>query len=49
MKPQNYIHVASNEATLINGVNGFDRRGKPTLRIEGITVNYPLVIEVVDE
>ncbi len=36
-------------ATVINGVDGFGRRGKSTLRIEGISVNYPLVIEVVDE
>src|SRR3954471_13155142 len=35
--------------TVINGVDGFGRRGKSTLRIEGISVNYPLVIEVVDE
>lgn len=34
---------------MINGVDGFGRRGKSTLRIEGISVNYPLVIEVVDE
>jgi len=34
---------------VINGVDGFGRRGKSTLRIEGISVNYPLVIEVVDE
>ncbi|MDQ3885231.1 MAG: DUF190 domain-containing protein [Thermoproteota archaeon] len=36
-------------ATVINGVDGFGRRGKSTLRIEGISVNYPLVIEGVDE
>ena len=36
-------------ATVINGVDGFGRRGKSTLRIEGISVNYPLVLEVVDE
>ena len=34
---------------MINGVDGFGRRGKSTLRIEGISVNYPLVIEVIDE
>jgi uncharacterized protein len=33
-------------ATVINGVDGFGRRGKSTWRIEGISVNYPLVIEV---
>lgn len=36
-------------ATVINGVDGFGRRGKSTLHIEGIAVNHPLVIEVVDE
>jgi PII-like signaling protein len=35
-------------AIVINGVDGFGRRGKSTLRIEGISVNYPLIIEVVD-
>lgn len=35
--------------TVINGVDGVGRRGKSTLRIEGIPVNYPLVIEVIDE
>lgn len=36
-------------ATVINAVDGFGRRGKSTLRIEGISINYPLVIEVVEE
>jgi uncharacterized protein len=36
-------------ATVINEVDTLRRRGKSTLRIEGISVNYPLVIEVVDE
>jgi PII-like signaling protein len=36
-------------ATVINGVDGFGRHGKSTLRIEGISVNYPLLIEVIDE
>jgi uncharacterized protein len=35
-------------ATVINGVDGFGRRGKSTLHIEGISINFPLVIEVVD-
>jgi uncharacterized protein len=34
---------------VINEVDALRRRGKSTLRIEGISVNYPLVIEVVDE
>jgi hypothetical protein len=36
-------------ATVINAVDGFGRRGKSTLHIEGISMNYPLVIEVVEE
>lgn len=36
-------------ATVVNAVDGFGRRGKATARIEGISMNYPLVIEVVEE
>jgi uncharacterized protein len=36
-------------ATVENAVDGFGRRGKSTLHIEGISINYPLVIEVVEE
>jgi PII-like signaling protein len=36
-------------ATVINAVDGFGRRGKSTLHVEGISINFPLVIEVVDE
>lgn len=36
-------------ATIWTGVNGFGKRGKSTLHIEGITVNMPLIIEVIDE
>ena len=36
-------------ATVINGVDGFGRRGKSSLRLEGISIIYPLVIEVIDE
>ena len=36
-------------ATVVNAVDGFGRRGKSTLRIEGISINYPLVIEGVEE
>jgi PII-like signaling protein len=32
-------------ATVVNAVDGFGRRGKSTLRIEGISINYPLVIQ----
>lgn len=36
-------------ATVVNAVDGFGRRGRSTLHIEGISMNYPLIIEVVDE
>jgi hypothetical protein len=29
-------------------VNGFGKRGKSTLHLEGVTVNMPLIIEVID-
>lgn len=35
-------------ATVWTGVDGFGKRGKSTLHIEGIAVNMPLVIEVID-
>lgn len=36
-------------ATVWAGVNGFGKRGKSTMHIEGISVNMPLIIEVIDE
>jgi len=36
-------------ATVWTGVNGFGKRGKSTLHLEGVSVNMPLIIEVVDE
>lgn len=36
-------------ATAWTGVNGFGKRGKSTLHLEGVTVNMPLIIEVIDE
>ena len=35
-------------ATVWTGVGGFGKRGKSTLHLEGVTVNMPLIIEVVD-
>jgi uncharacterized protein len=35
-------------ATVINGVDGFGRHGESKLHIEGVSISYPLVIEVVD-
>jgi len=36
-------------ATIWTGVDGFGKRGKSTLKLEGVTVNMPLIIEVIDE
>lgn len=36
-------------ATVVNAIDGFGRRGRSTLHTEGISMNYPLIIEVVDE
>ncbi|MEM2098187.1 MAG: DUF190 domain-containing protein [Candidatus Bathyarchaeia archaeon] len=36
-------------ATVWTGVNGFGKRGKSTLQLEGVTVNMPMIIEVIDE
>lgn len=36
-------------ATIWTGINGFGKRGKSTLQLEGISVNMPLLIEVIDE
>jgi PII-like signaling protein len=36
-------------ATVWTGVGGFGKRGKSTLRIEGVFINMPMIIEVVDE
>jgi uncharacterized protein len=40
-------HIAG--ATVWTGVNWFGKRGKSTLHLEGVSVNMPLVIEVIDE
>ena len=36
-------------ATVWLGVDGFGRRGKSITHLEGITMNQPLMIEVVDD
>ena len=36
-------------ATVWTGVDGFGKRGKSTLHIEGVSVNMPMIIEVVDK
>lgn len=36
-------------ATVWTGVDGFGKRGRSKVQIEGLTMNMPLLIEVVDE
>lgn len=42
------IKAGVSGATVWTGVDGFGKRGKSTLHLEGVTVNMPLIIEVVD-
>ena len=39
-------HIAG--ATVWTGVDGFGKRRRSTIQIEGITVNMPLIMEVID-
>ena len=43
------IKAGVSGATVWTGVDGFGKRGKSTLKREGVTVNMPLIIEVIDE
>ena len=43
------IKAGVSGATVWTGVDGFGKRGKSTLKMEGVTVNMPLIIEVIDE
>ena len=36
-------------ATVRTGMAGFGKRGKSNFQIEGISINMPLVIEIIDE
>ena len=36
-------------ATVWTGVDGFGKRRRFTLKLEGVTINMPMVIEVIDE
>ncbi|MGI0101792.1 MAG: DUF190 domain-containing protein [Nitrosotalea sp.] len=36
-------------ATVWTGVSGYGKRGKSNFQIEGISVNMPLIIEVIDD
>ena len=37
------------EATVWLGVDGFGKSGKSTLHLEGLTINQPMMIDVVEE
>jgi hypothetical protein len=43
------ISAGVSGATVWTGVDGFGKRGKSTLKLEGVTVNMPIIIEVIDE
>ena len=43
------IKAGVSGATVWTGFDGFGKRGKSTLKREGVTVNMPLIIEVIDE
>ncbi len=36
-------------STVWAGVDGFGKRRRSTIRLEGITINMPLIIEIIDE
>ena len=40
-------HVAG--ATVWTGVDGFGKRKRSTIKLEGLTINMPMVIEIIDE
>lgn len=36
-------------ATVWTGVDGFGKRRRSTITLEGITINMPMIIEIIDE
>lgn len=42
------INAGVSGATVWTGVDGFGKRGRSTTKIEGITINLPMVIEIID-
>ncbi|HUK85664.1 MAG TPA: DUF190 domain-containing protein [Candidatus Acidoferrum sp.] len=42
------VNAGVSGATVWTGVDGFGKRGKSTMKLEGVTVNMPLIIEVID-
>jgi PII-like signaling protein len=43
------VHSGISGATVWAGVDGFGKRGRSKVQIEGVTFNMPLVIEVIEE
>jgi PII-like signaling protein len=43
------IRAKVSGATVWTGVDGFGKRHRSTIHLEGITMNMPLVIEVIEE
>lgn len=43
------IHNKIAGSTAWTGVDGFGKRRSSTIHLEGITINMPLVIEIIDE
>ena len=44
-----FVQSGITGATVWTGVNGFGKRGRSKVQIEGITFNMPLIIEVIEE
>jgi PII-like signaling protein len=43
------IHNKVAGSTVWTGVDGFGKRRRSTIQLEGITINMPLIIEIIDE
>lgn len=42
------VHAGVTGATVWTGVDGFGKRGTSIVRLEGLAINMPMMIEVVD-
>ena len=43
------VEAGISGATVWTGVDGFGKRGRSTVHLEGLAVNMPMMIEVIDE
>ena len=43
------IHNNIAGSTVWTGVDGFGKRKRSTIQLEGITINMPLIMEIIDE